>query len=433
MTGPRDEGGVAGGWASWNASHLVALAVGLLAGLIVRAVLLPQPGLAGDIDEFASWVHALAIGDFGHAYDIDLTFPPVMVYVWGALAHLEPAFRTVTDASDPWIRVVMKLSPTLADLGLAAAVLFFLRSRPSWAVAAALAVWLHPAVIDVSALFAQYESIYVFFAVVAFLLAIRDRPYLAAVALGLAVMTKPQALPLLVPFGAYFLARVGWRKSVVAGVVGGVTITLLWLPFLAAGGPAGYLRSIALHQDELFGVLSLRAWNPWWILQELVGGGDFVSDQNAILGPVTLRQLGFLAAAVAELAVFVAVYRRPTPRTLALALATSALVAFTFLTTMHERYGYAAVIFLALLLPEARARWVWLAFSGVFTINLLAAVPPSVEIGRLVPIGGALGVVGSLVTLAVTAATLVLLLRPPPGEATEAPDEGKPVPVQVVG
>ena len=44
-----------------------------------------------------------------------------MAYVWGVLAAIEPAFRTVTDSADPWIRSLMKIPASLADLGIAAA------------------------------------------------------------------------------------------------------------------------------------------------------------------------------------------------------------------------------------------------------------------------------------------------------------------------
>ena len=421
-----------------SAAGWAVLAVGIIVGIAVRAVLLPRPGLAGDLDEFASWVHALATGPLGNAYDIDLTFPPVMVYVWATLGAIEPAFRTVTDASDPWIRVLMKLPPTLADAGLAAGVAFALRSRPGWAIAGALAIWLHPAVIDVSALFGQYESVYTLFALVAFLLVVSGRPTLAAVALGFALTTKPQALPLLVPFGAWFLATLGWRRTLLLALVGAATVAILWLPFLAAGGPAGYLRSIEHHQDELFGLLSLRAWNPWWIVQEFGAGGSFVSDQIAIAGPITFRHIGYAVAGVFEIGVFAAVWRSPTPRTLAVGLAAAALVAFTFLTTMHERYAFAALVFLTLLIPERRMLVVWLVFGIAWTLNLLAAIPPSAEIESILPVNGPLGIAGSL---AIYGATLVVLWellrdarsRPAPGEASQPPHERDPVPVKVVG
>jgi hypothetical protein len=415
-----------------TARPVALLAIGVVAGIVVRAVLLPQSGLAGDLDEFASWVHALATRPLGEAYDIDLTFPPVMVYVWALLAAAEPAFRTVVDASDPWIRTLLKTPPTLADAGLAAGVAFVLRARPAWAVAAALAVWLHPAVIDVSALFGQYESIYVLFGLVAFLCAVSGRPALAAVALGFAVMTKPQALPFLVAFGAWFLAVHGWRRTLGFAALGAITMAVLWLPFIGEGGPAGYLRSIEVHQDELFGVLSLRAWNAWWIVQEAFGGGSFLSDQSAILGPLTFRHVGYLIAGALELLVFVAVYRRPTPETLALGLAAAVLVAFSFLTTMHERYAFGALVFLALLLSDRRVLALWTVFGVVFTLNLLAAIPPTPEIGAALPVGGVLGVAGSVVIVAVTLGTLALLVRTSEGAAQLA-DERPPVPVHVVG
>jgi hypothetical protein len=251
-------------------------------------------------------------------------------------------------------------------------------------------------------------------------------------------MTKPQALPFLVPFGAWFLANHGWRKTVWLTVVGAVTVAILWLPFIAEGGPAGYLRSIELHQDELFGLLSLRAWNPWWIIQEVGAGGSFVSDQATILGPITFRHVGYAVAGLLEIGVFVAVLRSPRPRTLAIGLAASVLVAFTFLTTMHERYAFAAVVFLALLIPDRRLLMVWLVFGAAWTVNLLAAIPPSDEIGALLPVNGPLGIAGSLAIYGATLAVLWALLRdvrsrPAPSEPSQPPDEGDPIPVHVVG
>ena len=49
------------------------------------------------------------------------------------------------------------------------------------------------------------------------------------------------------------------------------------------------------------------------------------------------------------------------------------------------------------------------AFGIVFTLNLLAAVPPTPEIGALLPVGGVLGLTGSIVmvTLAIVCLRLV--------------------------
>jgi Gpi18-like mannosyltransferase len=363
--------------------------------------------LRGDIDQFVLWVHGIVAGGLPNAYDQDLSFPPVMVYLWSLLAAIEPAFASVTDGSDPAIRALMKLPAAVADLGLALVAAYALRREPRWAVMAAAVLLLHPAVIDVSAWWGQYESVYLLSALAAAVLAINGRNGWAAAAIAVSLMTKPQALPLLVPFAAWFWAAGGWRELARTAAIGAAVIVVVWLPFLAADGPARYLQNLADYQGGIFAVLSLRAWNIWWLVQEASAGGAFVVDNVPVLGPLTLRHVGYATAGLLEIVVALAVIRAPQPRTLLLALAASVLVAFTFLTSMHERYAYGAIIFLALLLADRRLRWLAVAFGIVTTLNLLAAVPPTPEIGELLPVAGPLGIVGSIAMLAVTAATLL--------------------------
>jgi Gpi18-like mannosyltransferase len=388
----------------------------LIAAVAVRVALLGAPGLRGDLDQFVLWVHGLATTPFGNAYDQNLSFPPVMAYVWGILAAIEPAFRTVTTAADPAIRAIMKVPASLADLALGLIVVWHLRATPRWALLGGAAILLHPAVIDVSAWWGQYESIYVLGGVVAYVLAVRGHSLWAAAALAVALMTKPQALPFVVPFAAWFLARDGWRGAVRVAIVGVAVIALLWLPFLAAGGVQAYARNLTTYQGDIFAILSLRAWNVWWLLQELVTGGQFASDQGALLGPITLRHVGYGLALLGELAVFLFVYRARSARALALGLAAAVLVAFCLLTTMHERYAFGALAFLILAFPSRRAAWLALAFGIVFTLNLLAAVPPTPEIGGLLPVSGPLGILGSLAMLGILGAVLATL------RSTRSPD-----------
>ena len=397
---------------AWPVRLRVALVAVLAIGIAIRIVLLPTDGLRDDLDRFVLWVHGIAVGGLGNAYDQQLAFPPVMAYLWGLLALIQPAFQTISDASDPAIRALMKLPASLADIGLALLALYALRDRPGWAVAAAASIMFLPAIFDVSAWWGQYESIYLLFALAAVVFAIEDRIPLAAAALALALMTKPQALPFLVPFAAWFWARGGPRGFVTAAIVGAAVIVVLWLPFVPAGGPLHYLQGVGQYQDQVLSVLSLRAWNLWWIVQSMVGGGQFVSDSDQILGPFTLRHVGYALTALLEVVVFVAVLRDPRPRTFILGLVASALIAFCFLTTMHERYAYGAIIFLLLLIPERRFRWLAATLGVVFSLNLVAAIPPTPEIGDLVPIDGVVGIAGSLAMLAITIVALIWLPRP---------------------
>ena len=373
------------------------IAVGVIAlavGLVVRWLLLPAEGLVGDMNVFVQWTHGIALNGLPNAYDQNLSFPPVMAYIWGVLAALEPAFKTATDSSDPAIRMVMKVPATLADVGLALVVGYALRRTPMVAVLAAAAIFLHPAVIDVSAWWGQYESIYLLSALIAVVLATNGRNGLAAAFLAVSIMTKPQALPLLVPFAAWFWATGGPRGFIRASLIGAAVVAVLWLPFVPAGGPLNYLRNLSEYQGELYNILSLRAWNLWWIVESLFAGGHFVADDLRVLGPVTFRHVGLALTGVLQLVTFVLLKRDPRPRSLILGCAAATLVAFCFLTTMHERYAFAAIGFLMLLVPEPRVRWLGVAFAVVFTLNLYSAVPPAPEIHAVLDYTGPITVLG---------------------------------------
>ena len=385
---------------------LIAVAV---AGVVIRLALLPTVGVRDDMDLFASVAHALTMAPIGDVYRTDLVFPPVMAYILWIVGVLQPALRTATDAADPAVRIALKSPATLADLGLAAGVWWYLRGRPGWATLGAATVLLSPAVIDVSAWWGQFESIYVLGGLAAFLLAAAGHPRLAAVALGLALMTKPQALPFVVPFAAWYVGRHGWRESAICAGIGLATIAVVWLPFLAEGGVSRFLANLDRSQNGDFAVLSLRAWNPWWILQS-GAGGDFLSDRGALLGPLSPRMIGLLLFATLEAGIFVAVVRRPETRTLAIGIAASVLAAFMALTTMHERYAFGALVFLALLLPERGPRTLWVVLTAAVTANLLAAIPPPLPFGPI-PIGGSVGLLGSVAITTVGVACLVLVAR----------------------
>ena len=146
---PSGTGGRAasdGSSAGWRRADWLIVLIGVVAGLAIRVVLLPTEGLRGDLDQFVGWVHHIATDGLGSLYGAPeagpVTFGPVMAYIWSLLAALQPAFATVTDSTDPAIRVAMKLPATIADFGLAGLIGFALRDRPRWAALGVAAVLL---------------------------------------------------------------------------------------------------------------------------------------------------------------------------------------------------------------------------------------------------------------------------------------------------
>ena len=395
---------------AWDRRHVAILAAGLVLAVLVRLLLLPTEGMTGDLNLFAGWVHRLATDvPLGRAYDLELTFGPVMAYVFWFIGQVDPAFHMPVTTADPGVAAALKLPAAIADLAIAGALAWALRERPRLAIAAALGVALVPVTWYVSSWWGQYEAIYALFGLLAAILVVRGHWAAAGVALGLALATKPQALPMIVPFAAYALACLGPRRALVPAAITVGALLVAWLPFIPNGGPAAYLATIGSLQDSDFAVLSLRAWNPWWIVQSLAVGTGLLSDATPILGPLTPRLLGYLAAGLGLLAVFLFVLRNPTPRSLFLGLAASVLVAFCLLTTMHERYSFAAVVFLALLLADRRPAVAWIVLAVAVSVNLLAARPPTGLPGSWIPVDGPVGIAGSLAITVVAVACLLLL------------------------
>jgi hypothetical protein len=401
----------------WTGRQKVALALVIVGGVGVRLLLMPSNTFRPDLDQFVLWVHGIAVNGLGPAYDDNQSYLPVMPWIWGVLALIQPAFQTVTDGADAGIRVLMKVPPVLADFGLMALVVYSFRGRPWWAVIGAAVVMFHPAIVDVSAWWGQYESIYVLFALAAAVFAINGHNGPAAAFLALSLMTKPQALPFILPFAAWFWATGGLREIVRTGFIGAATIFVVWLPFLAADGPTHYLRNLTTYQNVVFPVMSLHAWNIWWIFQ-MVTLGTFVNDQTKVLGPITFRILGYLITVLISLIVAAQIVRTPTPRTLILGLAASALVWYVFLTQMHERYAFPALLFLLLLVPERRILALYLVLAVVNILNLWSAAPPTDGIKQLLPFGGTYSIVGSILMIGIALLTILWMREPPETETT---------------
>jgi hypothetical protein len=403
----------------WTVAHILVLAGVVALAAAIRAAFLPTEGFRPDIDVFARWAHEISVRPFDQAYGGDINLPPVMVYVWAVLGAFQPAFQTVLDASDATTRVFLKAPASLADIGLALAVVWSLRGRPRWAIAGCVAIALHPALIDDSAWWGQNDSLYVLPAFIAFLLARAGRPIPAAVALGISLMTKPQALPFMVPFAAFELRRLGTRQLLVFAGTLVATVVALWCPFLLANGPADYLFTVSHLQNGSFAWLSMNAWNLWWLVGLAVPPSS-LSDAAPLLGPLNARTIGLGLAAIGEIAVFLAVWHIPSPRRLALGIACATLVSFSLLTTMHERYSFAALIFLVPLLPDRRVLATWVVLSVAITANMLLAVPPWSPASIPLWIVGPVSALGSALTLGMTLVCLRLLMQDV-AEATTPP------------
>ncbi len=266
------------------------------------------------------------------------------------------------------------------------------RTPRSWFPLLAAGLWaLNPAIIYVSAFWAQVDSIHTLWMLAALLAALARRWGWSGVLMALALLTKLHAVVLL-PLLFVLALRHSWRALAWGALGLGGTLTLGLLPFFLSGAQEQVL-AVYLGAVGFYPKLSVNAFNGWFLVQSLSAQvfGRELLDTARIVGPITLRWVGLALLGGYTVVLLALLWPRLEPGRRALDerwLSASArllvffaagLLVFGFFslaTEMHERYGLPALAFLAL--PAAfwrRALWPYLLLTAVWFFNLLRVLP----------------------------------------------------------
>jgi Gpi18-like mannosyltransferase len=277
-----------------------------------------------------------------------------------------------------------------------------------WFPLLAAGLWaLNPAILYVSAFWAQVDSIHTLWMLVALLAALARRWGWSGVFMGLALLTKLHAVVLLP-----LLLALAWRcslRAVARGALGlAGTLALGLLPF-ALNGSLDNVLATYFNAVGFYPALSVGAYNGWFLVQNVALQLFQMEllDTARIIGPITLRWVGLGLLVGYTALLLVALWPRlskeqvradhgPTPPGSTLLAPAGQLLVFfaagllvfgffSLATEMHERYGLPALAFLAL--PAARHRRVllpYLLLTAVWTLNLLRVLPWGQEIFYLI-------------------------------------------------
>ena len=344
----------------------------VLVTVLVCVPLLTTAGYEGDIQHVKGWSRRATVDGLSTVYAMtgpyDVDYPPLTLYLDGLVGV---AYRALADRT-------FDMEGALASRGLTAAiksiaVVFHLlgtvllsravaaRAGASAGYAAAAAYALNPAVLYDVAHWGQPDPIHSFLLVLAVLLQVAGRPGGAGLALGLALMTKPQAwalLPLLV--GAAALS--GWRTvgRLAAGCAAGVLAPAL--PFLVAGT----WRQLLDLPGRITGwmpYVNAGAHNFWWLVTGGTNWERLWADQH-LWECVTYRDASLiLVTAAASFGLWMT--RR---RGLVVVAPYYAFAWYVLTVQAHENHSFFVLPLLAVTLHEGQ--WPRLAFA-VVTVTLL--------------------------------------------------------------
>ena len=335
----------------------LAIAGIIVAGVLLRLLVLRSPGFPSDVATFQAWAERLAQLGPARFYEPGYfsDYPPGYLYVlwlFGALFDGE------------FLRLVVKAASIPADVAIAlmSASLVWRAGRGHAILAVAL--WmLAPGPIFAGPYWGQVDAVGTVPLMAALILAGRGRWASGGLLAGVAMMVKPQfGIALLIVLAAavvVWIRYADWRAPLRAAIASGATVFVLGLPFHS--GP-GELIDLVRSAAGTYPYTSLYAFNLWSVV------GDFWKPDDAFVVPGGILLLVGLAGSC------VTVWRRRDGPAL-LAAGALAAMAFYFLPTRaHERYLFPAF---ALLLPLAavRARMLvpYVVLSASFAVSLYFA------------------------------------------------------------
>jgi hypothetical protein len=381
-----------------------ALAVtALIGGALLRIAILPVSVPAVD-NPWRAWSYQAATsgpwslyGPRGHTVkfaDLDeaVVYPPLALDELALVGRAHLALNGGRLENDVALTYTIKTAIVLLD-GVLAALIFFVVRRaagPSRAWWAALAYWVNPAVLMITAL--GFIDVFLAIPAVAALVAAScARPWLSGILFTAAVMTKPQGLfvapAIVLALWNADQGRDGGKRIAAAAAASAIAAAVLVAPLIVAGTTVNMLRSVAVLAGH--NALSALAFNAWWIVSYLMTAAHAAPQ-------------GWQAVLQARAGVFThadAIARGfPHPRIIALVLlagpvvwalhaqrhardlGTHAVLAaflvvayFTWSVQVHENHFFLAIPLLAVaaaLRPAFAA--VFAALSVTFALNLYA-------------------------------------------------------------
>jgi dolichyl-phosphate-mannose-protein mannosyltransferase len=361
------------------------------AGFAIRLVLAAtSDGLQFDVLLFQQWAGRLADRGPGQFYEPGyfVDYPPGYLYVLLALGKVS---QVVTGGAPPV--ALLKLPAIAADLGvalLASALAMSVTPRtPSQrrtiGIVAAAAILFNPALILLSAVWGQVDSILALLVMAGIYVLTTGRPSFGREAMGIGLLavvvaTKPQAVFAL-PVVAVVLihrhlgtrpARFAWPalvRLIALMVFGYIVIAMMFLPFgVQPAEIPGFYRAAG----SVYPFTSLWAFNGWGVV------GFYRPDIGS--GAVTVAGVpafyfGLILFAAVTIAIAARAWQSLARGAQPTAVAVFGFVAvtcaaFALLTRSHERYLYLAVAGLASFVTVRPLRWAFLVLSISYFLNL---------------------------------------------------------------
>ncbi|MCL4360208.1 NPCBM/NEW2 domain-containing protein [Patescibacteria group bacterium] len=346
--------------------------------VLLRLILLPNPGFEADISFWKSW--GLAVYDHGLLWTMHHTndnYPAPFAYLLGFLVWIYGRFADPHTFAGFWndrnllFLTISKLPAVFADFGIAGIIVWIGKHAKRFGfpvlpagfyfLLAAFSV-LNPVSLIDGAWWGQIDSLGVFVFLLAVIAALRHKPMLAGVLYMTSMMTKLQNMiygPVFFLFLWEYLGYTGLVRGVIGSALAFFGLNIEFFLNRDMGTVVGSLT----NNFDYFPLLSLNAFNLWWIVAG--ARGMQISDKILAIGMINAKTVGLILFSgfylFAVLRQLVNRHGADTIRYFIESLIIVNAAFFLFQTESHDRYAFPLTVFLLL----------W----GLFLIPKVSTVP----------------------------------------------------------
>ena len=376
-----------------------------LIGLVVLSVgirLLIAPLFGGfqyDMNSLADWSWHLQFTPMNRFYEFANNpdhLPGDLWFLWW-LGTIFRAFGGINFESDSY-HFLIKLVPTIADAGIGVLIFAIVSSIRSSrdALIAAASYLLNPAVIYLTAVWGQWDSVSMALVLAAMWIVLSKKWWLwAAPVLAWAVVIKPPLVPLaglvlLIPIWRDYISTgltVAWIRRTFGATL--IVVVVTWISVLAVILPFGVglpgttttwklLDRLQVALD-LYPSKTLAAMNIWMLGQASL---DRVDDESTLIFGQSSHSVGNILLVLALMcivgtALLLAVRRVPfsLPIVITWLMLLASFSFYMLPTRVHERYLFPSLVCLALLVGLGRTERSFLVLyaclSTTYLFNLM--------------------------------------------------------------
>ena len=318
---------------------------------------------------YKAWATELQGGLFdiySRADKVNLDYPPIYLFflkiTGGIYSFTGESVHNYTEM------FIMKLWPMLGDIICSVALFYVFKKQSPKTGLVASALWMfNPSAIFNSSFWGQTDSIMCLLLLISFVALEREKPILASILFALAGMTKYQCLFFTPLFLTELFVKYRISKMLKGIFAAAVTVAAVFLPFMIGSKNPFLFLDVYLKGQGTYPYCTLNAYNVYGIF-----GLNWKEDT---VGTPSLYALSFVLVALL-IGFMIYCYIRAKRNSVWVMGFFFMNTLFMFMTRMHERYQFVALIFILMAALVHRNRSFFYCFVGISVITFLNQVIP---------------------------------------------------------